>query len=192
MPKILLASSSVYRKALFSRLQIPFTTYAPEIDETPLAGEHFPALVQRLAIEKAKAAYKHHPDSICIGSDEVAALKNTLLNKPGSHSRAREQLKGMSGQKVYFHTSVCVFAPFLDFQDCDVVTTSVTFRHLSDSMIENYLLKEKPYESAGSFKSEALGSALIERFEGEDPTAMIGLPLIRLCDMLMKVGVQIV
>lgn len=192
MPKILLASSSIYRKELFSRLQLPFTTYSPEIDETPLKNENFCELVQRLAIEKAKAAYALHPEFLCIGSDEVAALNDSLLTKPGNHQRATLQLKQMSGQKVFFHTGVCVYAPFLHFQECRVVTTAVQFRPLSDRMIENYLNKVKPYASAGSFQSETLGSALIERFEGDDPTAMIGLPLIQLCEMLSQVGVEII
>lgn len=192
MHKLLLASSSVYRQALLARLQIPFDSFSPDIDESPKTGESIQALVLRLSKEKAKVASNHYPDAVCIGSDEVAALGNTVLGKPLTHDNAVKQLMSMSGKKVEFHTGVCLYAPALSFEDCRLVTTAVTFRELTPSMIENYLLKEQPYNSAGSFKSETLGSALIEKFHGDDPTAMIGLPLITLCDMLAAAGIAVI
>ena len=192
MREILLASSSPYRKELFSRLKVPFSTYAPDIDETPLPSETFQAMALRLAIQKSKAAAQIYPDHICIGSDEVATVGNHLLGKPGDHATAVSQLQLMSNQKVFFYTGVCVFAPALGHEDSLLATTAVKFKTLSKTMIENYLTKEEPYGSAGSFKSETLGSALIEYFEGSDPTALIGLPLIALCDMLGKVGVEVI
>jgi septum formation protein len=192
MRKILLASSSPFRKELFSRLKLPFTCYAPEIDETPLPDESWQALALRLSVAKAKAASEVYPDHVCIGSDEVAAVGTTFLGKPGNEENAKKQLRLMSDQKIAFHTGVCVFAPFLGHEQNVLVTTSVKFRPLTDQMIQNYLTKEEPYNSAGSFKSETLGSALIEYFEGSDPTALIGLPLIALCDMLAKVGIEVI
>jgi septum formation protein len=192
MPKLLLASSSIYRQELLARLKIPFDSFAPDIDETPKKGESIQALVLRLSKEKAKAASQRFLDAVCIGSDEVAALDNQILGKPLTHEAATLQLKSMSGRKVEFHTGVCVYAPTLAFEDCRLVTTAVTFRQLTTSMIENYLLKEQPYQSAGSFKSETLGSALIEKFHGDDPTALIGLPLITLCEMLQKIGLGVI
>ena len=192
MIKLLLASSSVYRQELLARLKVPFECFAPDIDESPKAGESIQAMVLRLSKEKAEAASHRFPDAVCIGSFEVAALDNTILGKPLTHEVATKQLKDMSGKKVEFYTGVCVYAPTLAFEDCRLVTTAVTFRQLTPSMIENYLIKEQPYHSAGSFKSETLGSALIEQFHGDDPTAMIGLPLITLCDMLQKLGLEII
>lgn len=192
MHKLLLASSSIYRQELLGRLKIPFDSFAPDVDETPKTGESIQALVLRLSKEKAKAASNRFPEAVCIGSDEVAALGNVILGKPLTHENAVMQLMSMSGKKIEFHTGVCVYAPTLSFEDCRLVTTAVTFRKLTPSMIENYLNKEQPYQSAGSFKSETLGSALIEKFHGDDPTAMIGLPLITLCDMLEKVGIAVV
>lgn len=192
MNQIILASSSIYRQELLSRLQIPFTTCSPNIDESPMSGESIPELVLRLSREKAQAASKTYPQAICIGSDEVAAQGKVLLGKPMDHDAARAQLTQMRGQKVYFYTGVCVYSSFMNHTDCRLATSTVKFRQLSPQMIENYLNKEKPYFSAGSFKSETLGSALIERFEGEDPTAIIGLPLIMLCDMLRAVGVEVI
>ncbi len=192
MPKLLLASSSIYRQELLARLKVPFDSFSPDIDETPKVGESIQALVLRLSKEKAKAASQRFPDAVCIGSDEVAALDNQILGKPLTHEAAIQQLMSMSGKRVEFHTGVCVYAPALSFEDCRLVTTAVTFRQLTPSMIENYLIKEQPYQSAGSFKSETLGSALIEKFHGDDPTAMIGLPLITLCQLLEKVGVAVI
>lgn len=192
MPQLILASSSIYRRELLERLKIPFATFSPNIDESLKPDESLEEHVLRLSQEKAIAAASNFPQSIIIGSDEVAALNNTLLGKPMTHENAIKQLEQMSGQRVFFHTGVCVHNPETNATEVRLVTTAVKFRPLSTLMIENYLNKEKPYHSAGSFKSETLGSALIERFEGEDPTAMIGLPLISLCDMLKKVGLDVI
>lgn len=192
MQTLLLASSSIYRQELLARLKLPFQSFSPDIDETPKNGESIHALVLRLSKEKAKAGAERFPSAICIGSDEVAALGNSVLGKSGTHEKAIQQLSAMSGQKVDFHTGVCVYAPSLSFEDCRLVTTTITFRKLTSSMIENYLAKEQPYNSAASFKSETLGSALIEKFQSDDPTAIIGLPLITLCDMLQKVGIAVI
>ncbi|MGE3317669.1 MAG: nucleoside triphosphate pyrophosphatase [Candidatus Berkiella sp.] len=192
MPKLLLASSSIYRQELLGRLKIPFESYSPDIDETPKNGESLEALVLRLSKEKAKAGVMQFPEAVCIGSDEIAALENTILGKPLTHENAIQQLTRMSGQKVDFLTGVCVYAPKLSFEDCRLVTTTVIFKKLTPSMIENYLQKEQPYQSAGSFKSETLGSALIDKMQSDDPTAIIGLPLITLCHMLNKVGIAII
>jgi len=189
---LLLASSSLYRRELLLRLQLPFITHSPNIDETPHPNETWEDLVTRLSIEKAKAGGRVYPDAVCIGSDEVAVVNNTLLGKPEDHTHAQAQLSQMSGQKVYFYTGICVWVPTQSYESSRVIITAVQFRTLTDSMIENYLHKEKPYQSAGSFKFESLGCALIHSFEGEDPTALIGLPLIALCDMLAQVGIEII
>lgn len=192
MHPIILASSSIYRQELLSRLKIPFTTFSSDIDETKRNGESIFDMVLRLSKEKALAAAIKNPGCVCIGSDEVAALGNTILGKPGNYENAINQLSQMSGKEVIFYTGVCVSAPFLRHEECRIATTTVTFRKLSQHQIENYLRKEEPYQSAGSFKSETLGSALLEKFESEDPTAIIGLPLIMLCEMLRKVGVEVI
>jgi septum formation protein len=192
MHPIILASSSIYRQELLSRLKIPFTTFSSDIDESPKNGESIFDMVLRLSKEKALSAAKKNPGSICIGSDEVAALNNTILGKPGNYENAVKQLSQMSGQQVIFYTGVCVAAPFLHHEECKMAKTTVTFRKLSQQQIENYLSKEQPFQSAGSFKSETLGSALLEKFESDDPTAIIGLPLIMLCEMLRKVGIEVV
>jgi septum formation protein len=192
MHPLILASSSIYRQELLSRLKIPFTTFSSDIDETPRQGESITDMVLRLSKEKAYVACEKNPGAVCIGSDEVAAIGETILGKPGNHENAIKQLRQMSGQKIIFYTGICVAAPFLNHEECRMSTTTVTFRHLTLTMIENYLNKEKPYQSAGSFKSETLGSALISRFESDDPTAIIGLPLIILCEMLVKAGIEII
>lgn len=190
MLPIVLASSSVYRKELFSRLKLPFQTASPDIDESMLPNESFEEHVKRLSFAKAHIVAKRHPEALCIGSDEIAALGNDVLGKPLTHENAVLQLKKMSGQTVVFYTGVAVVKK--DYEDYRLAITKVTFRKLNDSMIENYLLKEQPYFSAGSFKSETLGSALITKFEGNDPTALIGLPLIDLVEMLEKAGVKVI
>jgi septum formation protein len=192
MHPIILASSSIYRQELLSRLKIPFTTFSSDIDETPRNGESIFDMVLRLSKEKALAAAIKNPGCVCIGSDEVASLNNTILGKPGNYENAVKQLSQMSGKEVIFYTGVCVSAPFLRHEECRMATTTVTFRKLPQHQIENYLRKEEPYQSAGSFKSETLGSALLEKFESEDPTAIIGLPLIMLCEMLRKVGIEVI
>jgi len=192
MKPILLASSSIYRKALFSRLQLPFTCYSPDIDESLIPGESWEALVLRLSAHKAHAGAHHYGDHICIGSDEVAALGDVFLGKPGNAIEAKKQLQQMSGQKITFYTGICVFAPSLGYEKTLVINSAVKFRSLSESMIQNYIDKEQPFHSAGSFQSESLGSALIEYFEGSDPSAIIGLPLIALCDLLRDVGIEVI
>lgn len=192
MRPIILASSSIYRKELLERLKIPFTTHSSDIDESPLPGEPIPDMVLRLSQEKALAASIVYPDAICIGSDEVAGLNNTILGKPLTHQNATKQLQSMRDKKIIFYTGVCVVSPHHSHIDTRMSETAVTFKNLTDKMIENYLNKEKPYHSAASFKSETLGSALIDKMECDDPTAIIGLPLIVLCDMLRAVGVEII
>lgn len=189
MKPIILASSSIYRQELLKRLYLPFDCHAPQVDETRFPDEPVRAMVCRLARAKAVKASEHYPDTICIGSDEVAAMGEVIFGKPETKENAKMQLNEMSGKMVHFHTAVCLYAPSLQIDECQVVTTGVKFRTLSLQMIENYLEKEKPYQSAGSFKSEALGSAIIERFEGEDPTAIVGLPLITLSEMLRNCGI---
>lgn len=192
MTQLILASSSIYRKELLSRLKTAFETYSPDIDESRLANETIHDMVERLSKAKAKAACEKYPSSICIGSDEVAGLGEMILGKPLTHEKAMAQLNQMSGKEVVFYTGVCVSAPFKNYEAYHLSTTSITFRTLTSRQIENYLEKEKPYHSAGSFKSETLGSALISRFKSEDPTAIIGLPLIKLCELLNGAGLEII
>lgn len=189
MNPLLLASSSRYRHQLLTRLQLPFITFSPEIDESPLPGENLKDMAMRLAYEKAKKASHHFPHHICIGSDEIAVLDNQLLGKPETHQNAILQLTAMSGKKVDFYTSLCVLKE--NQQENYLATSSVKFKNLTPSMIENYLAKEKPYQSAASFKAESLGIALIEYFEGNDLSAIIGLPLIALTAILSKLGVEV-
>lgn len=191
MDNLVLASSSVYRKELLSRLQLPFRTFSPHLDESPLPDEPFIAMAERLAREKASAGAQSFPNNICIGADTIACLGQITIGKPLNHQVAVAQLRQLSGQRVDFHTGVSVVAAHLSYAATRVVTSTVTFRTLTDEMIEHYLQKEKPYFSSASFKSETLGSALITRFEGEDPTALIGLPLIALCDLLQDAGVKV-
>lgn len=192
MRELVLASSSVYRKELLSRLQLPFMTFSPHVNESRLPDEPVHAMVERLARDKARAAGQVFPHKCCIGADTLACLGETTLGKPMTHEVAVQQLKQLSQQRVDFHTGVSVVAPAQGFEETRVVTTTVTFRQLSDAMIEHYLRKEKPYFSSASFKSETLGSALITRFEGDDPTALIGLPLIALCDLLAAAGMPVI
>jgi septum formation protein len=192
MHPLILASSSIYRKSLLERLKIPFTCYAPDIDESPLEGETIRDLVLRLSKEKSEICSQKHPEAACIGSDELAVINNEIVGKPGNKENAIKQLTLMSGEQVKFYTGVCISAQFLKHHECRLSITTLTFKKLTPSMIENYLEKEKPYHSAASFKSETLGSALIEKFECDDPTGIIGLPLIMLCDMLRNVGIDVV
>lgn len=191
MNLLILASSSIYRKELLGRLQLPFTTFSPHVDESRLPDESIEDMAKRLAYEKAKAASKANPHAVVIGADTVAALGENTLGKPLTHDVAFEQLKAQSGKRVTFYSGVSVVAPLKPFEDTRVVQSTVTFRTLTDEMIETYLRKEKPYFSSGAFKSETLGSALITRFEGDDPTALIGLPLIALCALLEAAGVKV-
>lgn len=191
IPELILASSSPYRRELFERLKLPFQCHSPDVDETALPNESFEEHVKRLSLAKAYKVAELFPDAVCIGSDEIAALGNEILGKPLTHENAVIQLRKMSGQTVTFYTGVCVVIGATTYQDYRLATTKILFRELSDRKIENYLHKEGPYFSAGSFKSETLGSALIKKFEGNDPTALIGLPLIDLTEMLEHAGVDV-
>ena len=188
---IILASTSVFRRDLLSRLQIPFAVAKPDIDETVLAGEAPERTALRLAEGKARAVAERHPDALIIGSDQVASLDNQAFGKPGNHEKAVRQLKMMRGRTVNFFTGLCLFNARTGVIHRRGVPTLVTFRILSDAEIENYLIRERPYNCAGSAKSEGLGIALIARMEGEDPNALIGLPLIALCELLRLEGVRI-
>jgi MAF protein len=186
--KLVLASTSPFRRALLERLQLAFVTDSPEVDETPVAGESIEQMVIRLAEAKARAVAERHPDALIIGSDQSAELNGEVLSKPGAYERAFQQLKNASGQKIVFHTSLCLLNSSSGHLQSCCVPYTVVFKTLSDEQIRHYLEREQPYNCAGSFKSEALGIALFERFEGEDPNALIGLPLIKLVDMLNRAG----
>lgn len=192
MPTLVLASTSVYRKELLARLGLPFITAAPEVDETPLPDETPPQLVRRLAELKARAVAARYPGALIIGSDQVAVIDGQILGKPGNHERAVAQLRLASGKRLDFLTGLCLLNAASSSIQVEVVSFGVVFRRLSDQQIENYLRREQPYHCAGSFKSEALGIALCERFEGDDPTALIGLPLIRLTRMLGQEGCTVI
>lgn len=191
-PQIILASSSPYRQALLRRLGVYFDAISPKIDEKPLKNEQPDQLALRLALEKATKIADLYPNSLIIGSDQVALLGEQIVGKPGSHEKAVKQLKQASGQKMKFLTSVCLFNSGNRQHQLEIVPYTVYFRDLDDDTIEHYLKKEQPYNCAGAFKSESLGIALIEKMEGDDPTALIGLPLIRLCQMLAEEGIKLV
>ncbi|MEW6313277.1 MAG: Maf family nucleotide pyrophosphatase [Pseudomonadota bacterium] len=191
-PQLVLASTSVYRRELLARLQLPFAVAAPDVDETPLPGETPPATALRLAEAKARKVGASHPNALIIGSDQVAVLDGVQLGKPLTHDNAVRQLKLMRGRSVIFHTALCLYNSASGNLQQAVVPTTVRFRQLSDTQIENYLVKEQPYHCAGSAKSEGLGIALIEAIQGDDPNALIGLPLIALVGMLQNEGVAVV
>lgn len=191
MPRLILASSSPYRRQLLERLALPFETRSPDIDETPMEGESPRALVQRLAREKARAVAAGFDDALVIGSDQVAVLQGKILGKPGSHENALAQLRRCSGRAVMFQTGLCLIDTASGVEQLECVPFEVRFRALSEPQIERYLQQEKPYDSAGSFKSEGLGIALFESMYGDDPTALVGLPLIRLTRMLDNAGVEL-
>ncbi len=184
---LILASGSPYRRRLMERLQLPFTTISPEVDETPLPDEPGKALAGRLGREKAAAVFAQYPDAVVIGSDQVPCLGGELLHKPGCRAKARQQLALCSGRRVVFHTGLCVLAPG-QAPLSTVVPTTVHFRQLTEGEIDRYLVLDEPYDCAGSFKWESLGIALFERLEGNDPTALEGLPLIELCALLRLRG----
>lgn len=190
---LLLASTSPYRRELFERLGLAFSVCAPDVDESRLPDESPAELVRRLAEAKARAGAQQQPTAggLFIGSDQVAVVDNEVLGKPGSFERACEQLTRLSGQRVVFLTGLCLYNAFRQRCQIDVVPFAVQFRPLSSSQIEDYVQREQPLNCAGSFKSEGLGIALFERMEGGDPTALIGLPLIRLVDMLAAEGVDV-
>ncbi|MFQ7900880.1 Maf family protein [Pseudomonas phenolilytica] len=191
MRRLLLASSSKYRQELLSRLRLPFTSCAPAIDETPHPGESAEQLVCRLAAQKAQALAETHPDHLIIGSDQVATLGDSILGKPHTFERARRQLQAASGTTVRFLTGLALLDSRSGRIQIDCVPFTVHFRELDDARIERYLQIEQPYDCAGSFKAEGLGISLFRATEGEDATSLIGLPLIRLVDMLLAEGVEL-
>jgi len=189
--RLILASTSVYRRELLSRLRIPFEWFEPGVDEQPLAGESAEATALRLAEAKARSVARQHPDALIIGSDQVAELDGERLGKPGSHDRALSQLRKASGRTVVFNTAVCVHDARADVARLRLSPTRVTFRKLGERQIESYLLHEQPYDCAGSAKAEGLGISLVERIETDDPTSLIGLPLIALTELLERAGVRV-
>jgi septum formation protein len=190
-PRLVLGSTSRYRRELLERLKVAFEVDAPEVDETPHAGEAPRDLAVRLALAKAQAVAQRHPDAIVIGSDQVADLDGEPLGKPGTHDRAIEQLRRMRGRSVVFQTAVAVVCLRSGFVAQDLAPVKVDFRALTDAEIETYLRLEQPYDCAGSARSEGLGIALLEAIHSDDPTALVGLPLIRTCRMLRAAGLQV-
>jgi len=188
---LILGSTSRYRKELLARLCIPFQVEAPEVDETPQAQEAPKDLALRLALAKARAVANKYPDAVVIGSDQVADLEGEPLGKPGNHTNAVKQLKRMRGKTVIFQTALSVVCVATGFEQTDLAAVKVTFRDLTDAEIESYLKAEEPYDCAGSAKSEGLGIALLAAIDNDDPTALIGLPLIRTCHMLRAAGVKL-
>ena len=188
---LVLGSTSPYRRELLTRLRIPFTVTSPEVDETPQAGESPRNLALRLALAKAQAVAALHPEAVVIGSDQVADLDGQPLGKPGEHAKAVAQLQRMRGQVVIFQTAVSVVCLANGFEDTQLAAVKVKFRELSDAEIEAYLRAEEPYDCAGSAKSEGLGIALLDSIDNDDPTALVGLPLIRTCQMIRAAGVRI-
>lgn len=188
---LVLGSTSPYRRELLQRLQIPFEIAAPEVDETPHPGEAPRMLAQRLALAKARAVAHLFPDAVVIGSDQVADLSGTPLGKPGTHEKAVAQLRQMRGQTVVFQTAVSVVCMESGFEENSLAVVSVKFRDLTDIEIENYLRAEQPYDCAGSAKSEGLGITLLASIDSDDPTALVGLPLIRTCQMLRAAGIEL-
>lgn len=183
-PTLVLASSSPYRAALLERLGLPFETCAPHIDETPLPQEQPEELVARLAEAKARAVGAKFPHALVIGSDQVAVLDRHILGKPGTHERALQQLRAASGREVIFYTGLCLFNTTTGEAKTTVEPFRVQFRPLTEKQIEHYLQRERPYQCAGSFQSEGLGITLFKRLQGDDPNTLIGLPLIRLTELL--------
>ncbi len=188
---LILGSTSSYRRELLRRLHVPFTVAAPEVDETALDGETPFEMANRLAMAKARAIAQKFPQAVVIGSDQVADLDGLALGKPGHFERATAQLRQMRGKTVVFHTAVAVVCLETGFEQCDMASVRVQFRDLSDAEISAYLLLEAPYDCAGSAKSEGLGIALLESIDSDDPTALVGLPLIRTCNMLRAAGVKL-
>ena len=189
---LVLASTSPFRKSVLERLQIPYKTFAPKIDESPLPNEVPAKLVKRLAELKANSAQSAYPQALIIGSDQVAVIDDKILGKPGNHEQAVKQLTFASGKQVDFLTGLCLLNTKTNQTQTDIVRFSVKFRQLTLSQIENYLQKDKPYNCSGSFKSEGLGIALLDEMLGNDPTAIIGLPLIRLVRMLEAEGISVI
>ena len=189
--KIILASSSPYRKELLKRLDITFTTVSPEANERYFQDELISDYVLRLAKTKAKSIVSKNDNALIIAADQALQCDKKILGKPGNYNKAKEQLIFMSNRPLTFYTGLCLINTETKIIEEDVVSFRVDFRKLTEFEIENYLVKEKPYDCAGSFKSEKLGISLLEKMNGDDPTALIGLPLIRLCKMLRNQGVDI-
>lgn len=187
---LILSSSSRYRQQLLARLGLDFSCHSPAIDETPTPNEDPCSLASRLALSKAKAVASQHPNALIIGSDQVASCKDKILGKPGNAANAFAQLQHCSGQRVTFHTGLCLFNAATEQYQLDTVPYYVEFLTLSDLQINAYIKKEAAFDCAGSFKAENLGAALFAKQQGDDPTALIGLPLIRLCAMLRNQGVE--
>jgi 7-methyl-GTP pyrophosphatase len=188
---LVLGSTSPYRRELLSRLHLEFDTAAPEVDETPRPNEPPLELARRLALAKARDVALRYPEAVVIGSDQVAELAGESLGKPGTHERAVAQLRRMRGQSVVFHTAVAVVCAAIGFEQLEVAPVRVAFRNLSDAEIEAYLIAERPYDCAGSARSEGLGIALLDAIDSDDPTALVGLPLIRTCRMIRAAGVKV-
>ena len=188
---LILGSTSRYRRELLQRLGLTFEVVAPEVGETPLPGEAPRALALRLASAKAQAVASQHPQALVIGSDQVADLAGEPLGKPGTHERATEQLRQLRGQTVVFHTALAVVSMATGFEQADLAPVNVRFRDLNDDEIERYLRAEQPYDCAGSAKSEGLGIALLDAIDSDDPTALIGLPLIRTARLLRAAGLTL-
>lgn len=190
--KIILASSSPYRKQLLERLRLDFECLAPDIDESVDPGEAAGDYVRRLAKAKAAAIAQSNPGAVVIGSDQCAVLEGRILGKPGSHENALRQLRDARAKTVVFHTAVCVMRLQSDFCEVDEVPYEVEFRNLADEQLERYLRTEQPYQCAGSFKAEGYGACLFRRLRGDDPSALIGLPLLRLTILLENAGIEVV
>ena len=188
---LVLASTSPFRRELLQRLGVTFETLAPDVDETRQQGETPEALVLRLSEAKARAGASQYPDALIIGSDQVAVCGDEVLGKPGNHSAACVQLRRLAGQRVSFLTGLCLYDAASDTVLVDLIPYQVVFRRLTDQQIDRYLKIEQPYNCAGSFKSEGLGISLFESMHGEDPNALIGLPLIRLTSWLNTSGINI-
>lgn len=189
-PPLILASTSRYRHELLSRLRLHFEVLSPEVDETALPSETPATLAQRLALAKARAVAKKRPEAVVIGSDQVADLHGQPLGKPGTHERAVQQLRNLRGHRVLFHTAVAVVRAGTGFEKTALNSVAVSFRTLDDDEIEFYLRTEQPYDCAGSAKCETLGISLLSAIESDDPTALVGLPLIRTSDLLRQAGID--
>lgn len=192
MPQLILGSSSPFRKAILDKLNLDYQTASPDIDETPHGDEEPQDYVARLAEAKARRLKTDYPDALIIGSDQTAVINGQIIGKPGDHATAVQQLGDASGQKITFYTGLCLLNTATDRVQVETVPFHVHFRQLTDQMIENYLQLEKPYNCAGSFKSEGAGIALFERLEGEDPNTLIGMPLIRLIRMLENENMRVI
>lgn len=184
--KLILASTSPFRKAILNKLGVAFETISPEVDEAALSNETPEQLVERLSVAKAKAVADKIDNALVIGSDQISVINGEIIGKPHTHEKAVKQLQNASGKTVKFYTGLCLYNSSTNEYQSEVVPFNVVFRTLSEQQIENYLIKEKPYNCAGSFKSEALGIVLFEKLNGDDPNTLMGLPLIRLVAMLEK------